>query len=192
MTDVLVLTIPLRFGMGYPTANGAVTGALRAGAKSPSYKALAFDVEEAAKAAVDAGWEPIAYPCRLSITYYRPDRHVVDAANCGSAECNALTRAGVWTDDELARPILLDYQPGDPGAARVVVIVQRLAPPLGLAPRAARPRRNAVPATIPPASDSNAPQAPEWPASTRVPTLNGKPISMQEAIALVHKEGAKR
>lgn len=177
--------------MGYPTANSS-GDAFRGGRKSDAYRALAFDVEEAAKAAVDAGWEPIAYPCRVSITYYRPDRHVVDAGNLGSAELNCLTRAGVWTDDELARPILLDYQPGDPGPARVVVIVQRLAPPLGLAPRAARPRRNAVPVTIPPASDSNAPQAQEWPAGTRVPTLNGRPITMAQAIELVHKEGAKR
>jgi hypothetical protein len=178
--------------MGCPTANSSVSGAARAGSKSPAYKALAFDVEEAAKVAVDAGWEPIAYPCRFILTYYRPDRQVVDAGNLGSAELNCLTRAGVWTDDELARPIILDYQPGDPGPARVVVIVQRLAPPLGLAPRAARARRNAVPVTIPPASASNAPQAPEWPAGTRVPTLNGRPITMAQASELVHKEGAKR
>lgn len=189
--DVLVLTIPLRHGMGYPTANSSVSGAARGGAKSPAYKALAFDVEEAAKAAVDAGWEPIAYPCRFILTYYRPDRQVVDALNLGSCEANALTRAGIWTDDELAREPILSYQPGDPGPARVLVIVQRLAPPLGLAPRAARPRRNAVPATIPPASDSNAPGGPER-AGERLPTLAGRPITMAEAIALVHKEGAKR
>jgi hypothetical protein len=188
--DALVLTIPLRCGMGYPTANGAVTGALRAGAKSPAYKALAFDVEEAAKAAVDAGWEPIAYPCRVSITYYRPDRHVVDAGNIGSCELNCLTRAGVWTDDELARPILLDYQPGDPGPARVVVIVQRLAPPLGLAPRAARPRRNAVPAAIVPAAKADATQGDSRPKE-RLPLLNGEPVSWDKARELVHREGKR-
>jgi hypothetical protein len=192
MNDVLVLTIPLRHGMGYPSANRQGKDAFRGGGKSDAYRALAFDVEEAAKAAVDAGWETIAYPCRVSITYYRPDRQVVDAANIGSAECNALTRAGIWTDDELARPILLDYQPGDPGPARVVVIVQRLAPPLGIAPRVARPRRNAVPAAIMPAAGQNAPGGPEWPKGTRVPTLNGRPITMADAIALVQREGSKR
>lgn len=190
--DVLVLSIPLRFGMGYPTANGAVTGALRAGAKSPAYKALSFDVEEAARAAVAAGWAPIAYPCRVTITYYRPDRHVVDAANLGSAECNALTRAGAWTDDDLARPLLLDYQPGDPGPARVVVIVQRLAPPLGMAPRLARtPRKPALTMNPPELRPGERIVVDEPVSGYRLPTLNGRPITMDAARELVQREGRR-
>lgn len=185
MSDVLVLTVPLRFGMGYPTANDSGS-AFRGGKKSPAYKALAYDVEEAAKAAMGDGWVPIAYPCRAIITYYRPDRIVVDALNLGSCEANALTRAGVWTDDELAREPILSYQPGDPGEPRVVIVVQRLAPPIGAVARVARPRGPKLPE--PPHVVQTRPGAVSGP----VPTLNGKPITMQDALALIGREGDKK
>lgn len=137
---MLVLTVPLRDGARYPSVNHSVRGSASYGAKTDDYNALAADVEEAAGSAVAAGWETIAYPCRAWITRYVPDARVFDALNLGQCEANALTRAGVWTDDQLACPIMLDVQPKCEGPDRVVIVVQRLAPPMGLAPRAPRPK----------------------------------------------------
>lgn len=136
--DVLVLVVPLRYGLGYPTVNMAGANGHRAGKKSPAYKALAYDVEEAARAAVDAGWKMVEYPCLFICTYYSPHNRVVDGINIGGCEANALTRAGVWADDTLARHPLPGYEPNDPGPERVVIIVQRRAPPVGAVPRAPR------------------------------------------------------
>ncbi len=180
--DVLILRVPLRHGMGYPTANSSGDG-FRGGKKSPSYKALAFDVEEAARAAIEAGWPPIEYPCRIIVTYYRPDRHVVDALNLGSCEANALTRAGVWTDDELAREPILSYQPGSPGEPRVVIMVQRLAPPIGAEPRKPRPRRDAPieeQQIVPPLH------------GRRMPLLDGRPIPWSDVPRLLHGDSGSK
>lgn len=168
--DVLVLTIPLRpivrervkgtwteRPARYPSANRPVVGSHAFGRKSPDYRALADDVEDAARVAVEAGWTPIAYPCRVSITRYIPDARVFDPMNLGQAEANALTRAGVWTDDSLARPIQLDVQSNADGPDRVVIVIQRLAPVPGTLPRAARPVQQRRSRGMQPASHLTAP-----------------------------------
>ena len=132
-----MLTIPLRPGMLYPTAvERGLDG--RRGAKSAAYKALSHDVEEAGRAAVAAGWETIAYPCRAWLTRYAPDARVRDPINHGSCEWNALTRAGVWTDDSLATTTL-DVQPRSQPPDRVVIVIQRLSPIPGATARSPRP-----------------------------------------------------
>jgi hypothetical protein len=170
VNDVLVLTIPLRAAVRervagewkerparYPSVNHAGVGAARFGRKTPDYVALAADVEAAGRAAVDAGWTTIDHPCRCWITRYVPDARLRDALNLGQCEANALTRAGVWTDDTLAGPITLDVQPRSDPPDRVVIVVQRLTPAPGSVPRAARPPQEKRKRS--PRSDAGAPRA---------------------------------
>jgi hypothetical protein len=172
--------------MSYPSENHAGANGFRGGPKSPEAKALAYDVEEAAREAIAAGWQRIEFPCRCSITRYKPDARVADAVNVGGVECNSLTRAGVWTDDEIGRPITLDVQPKSDGPDRVVIVVQRVTAPVGAIPRAPRGQapRNAgkAPATVP-----------DWKPGDAIPDgyalLGGKLISRAEAMAKIESGG---
>ncbi|MGD0053265.1 MAG: hypothetical protein ABSD03_15790 [Vulcanimicrobiaceae bacterium] len=130
----------------YPSANHAGADGRRGGRKTVDARALGADVEDTGRRAVEAGWEcvTIVGGCRASVTYYVPDDRVADGWNVGQVEANALTRAGVWTDDSVARDVVLSVQPRAGGTERVVIVVQRVAAPAGARERAPRPQRRAA------------------------------------------------
>lgn len=110
----------------YPSANGQQRGALRFSAKTQEYRRLAEAIERAAKAALADGWNPVTILAEFRITRVAPDRRVRDAMNLGQAEANALTRAGAWSDDCVAAPVLLDTQYDPAGPSRVRIEITRI------------------------------------------------------------------
>jgi hypothetical protein len=165
----------------YPSVNQSVSGSHRAGKKSPGYHDLFNQVVTQGKAAVDAGWQMIVHPCRLTVIRYCPDGRVFDALNLAQTEANALTRAGVWADDTLAQSVHLRFHPHSEGPDRVVIIVERLPAPAGIKPRAPRPRKSKA------ADVATASTKPVTASHDRYALLNGEPIPMEEALRLVNK-----
>ncbi len=130
MSDILsfvVRPIPDR----YPTNNALGRDGFRGGRKSEAYKALATAIDDAAKAEIArVGWTTATYYCATELTIYRSTRTRIDAANLGKCELDAMTRAGVWLDDELAKPYgaETEYDPSAP--SRLLVVVRRRYPSL--------------------------------------------------------------
>ncbi len=136
--DVLVISVPIEGA--YPSAKNQTLGPARYGKKSPAYHDVFEKVVTAGKAALADGWEPLKYKCRVTVDRYVPDARLRDAINLGQVEFDALTRAGVWTDDSLANPVLLSVLTGADGIDRVVVTIHRLPPGPGIVkPREALP-----------------------------------------------------
>lgn len=128
MADVLTLTIPL--GGRYPSRNQEGRDNHRFGRKSDEYRDLTRAVIEAAKAEMArTGWETAECECLTIITRYMPNHLRADSLNIGSAECNALTAAGVWSDDRLAQPCLFHIRYDDEGPHRVSIVVMKLYEP---------------------------------------------------------------
>ena len=96
--------------------------------------------------------------------------------NLGQAEANALTRAGAWSDDCVAAPVLLDTQYDPVGPSRVRVEITRTYERNDVV-RAARPRQakrhRGGPATKPAGGTG------------RVAYLDGKPVALEDALKII-------
>ncbi|TAM91137.1 hypothetical protein EPN42_04560 [bacterium] len=176
--DLLQLAIPLQHA-SYPSVNHTGTGLVRAGTKTAAYQDLFATVEAAAAEAVEQGWIPIDAPCRAWITRYCADARIRDALNLGTCEANALTRGGVWLDDRWGHPITLDTQVDLDGPDRILIVIQRCFAGVDAGP-ARKPRAKSEPGSNAHAHGDGRPGRGE-----RLASLNGKPISTDEALRLL-------
>jgi Holliday junction resolvase RusA-like endonuclease len=140
VSDVLTLTIPL--GARYPSRNHEGKDNQRFGRKSDEYRDLTQAVIEAARAEMmRTGWVQAECECLTIITRYMPNHLRADSLNIGSAECNALTAAGVWSDDRLAQPCTMHIRYDDEGPHRVTIVVMKLYEPANVR-IVAKPKRD--------------------------------------------------
>lgn len=131
VADVLTLTIPL--GSRYPSRNHEGRDNHRFGRKSEEYRELTQAVIDAAQTEMSRiGWEQAECECLTIITRYMPTHLRADSLNIGSAECNALTSAGVWSDDRLAQPCIMHIRHDDAGPHRVSIVVMKLHEPANI------------------------------------------------------------
>jgi len=125
MTDVLSLCIPIPGR--YPSVNSLGRDGLRFGRKSEEYRALFKAVKEAAEAEMArTGWITATCECLSVIVRYIGDRRRTDAANLAKCEWDALTAAGVWSDDRLANPCHFAIRRDPNGEHRVSIVVVKL------------------------------------------------------------------
>lgn len=126
--DVLTLTIAL--GTRYPSKNHEGRDGMRTGRKSEEYRKLFEDIKEAAEREMArTGWNMAECECLTIVVRYMPNHLRADALNLAGCEANALTAAGVWTDDRLAQPVTLHIRYDDEGPHRVTIVVMKLYEP---------------------------------------------------------------
>jgi len=179
VSDVLVVTA---FVPGaYPSVNAVGRDSFRGGRKSPEYVDLFAAVRDAAEAeTARIGWVCAEYPCDVSVTFYHRDKRRRDCSNLAKTELDALTAAGVWVDDTLARAVHLDIEYDPAGESRVVIVVRRkfavhVAQVSPLLAKARRTRGRS------PESELVHAEAPKPPG--RVAYINGKPVPREQALA---------
>ncbi len=128
MADVLALSIELPDGK-YASVNNRNRG-LRDPRKSEIYKAVFDLVKRAAEDAIfRTGWITAECECSATIIRVLNRRARVDASNLSKVEWDALTAAGVWSDDRLANPSQMLVRYDDAGPHRVNIIVTKLYEP---------------------------------------------------------------
>ncbi|GAC1502049.1 MAG: hypothetical protein NVS1B2_27360 [Vulcanimicrobiaceae bacterium] len=167
----------------YPSQNHTGSDGRRGGKKSKEYHALFSAVEDAAMVEVErVGWICAEYLCDASVTLYHPTRIAPDASNLAKCELDALTAAGVWANDRLARPVHFEteYDPQG-GESRIVIVVRRrcapyvaAASPMVIAARRARSARVAVVEPI---------EMPLPGVRARMAYVDGKPVPVAQALA---------
>lgn len=189
VTDVLAFWVPTFPGNGsrYPSVNGMWASGVRYGKKTPEYADLFAIVRETAHATMQAtGWETATDRVEVHIRRYVPDRRRTDAGNLGKCELDAMAPSrpgerdfpGVYEDDRLVRPFPdVVYDPTPEAMDRIAIAVFRLFTE-SLAPKKTRPRAAVAQRSAP---------VPAGP----VPTLNGKPITIGEALSLIGRDGGK-
>jgi hypothetical protein len=182
--DVLVIEVPCP--SQYPSVNNSVVGSHRSGKKTPGYHDLFNAVHAEGKEALEAGWKMIEHPCRFTLMRFTPDKRVFDAINLAQTECNALTAAGVWADDTLAQDVHLFFCPESDGHDRVVMVITRLPAPVGAIPRKPRPRKTKA-VKVPKEGGVVSVLIPANKARGDYALLNGVPIPMADALALIDK-----
>ena len=178
--DVLVMTIPI-IGR-YPSVNNVGADGFRGGRKSKAYVDLYDAVYQLGERAVEQGWRKIEDPARISITRYAVTRAPRDSVNIGTAECNALTECGVWTDDAFGQTFSSSIVVDPLGPDRILIIVQRLTPIAPNPRTAAAPKRARVEAAKLPAA----------PHSGRTALIDGKPVPYEDALALLRGDAPAR
>lgn len=118
-------------GRQYPSKNRELATSDAGGAKSAIYTWLTRATKKAAiEAMTIAEWTMANSPCFFMITLIVPNRQRRDALNLGTAEANALTKVGVWSDDTLALPAIKNIVVDPRTPMRVVMLVQKLYEPL--------------------------------------------------------------
>ncbi len=128
MSLVLAFTVPAP--RKYPSVNHLGRDGFRGGKKSPEYHELFDAVKRAAEAEMlRVGWECADYLVDASLTVYFDSGRQADAGNTGKCELDAMTAAGVWRDDRLARPLRLDTEHDPSGPSRIVIVARRKFPP---------------------------------------------------------------
>lgn len=184
MSDVLVVTAPL--GARYPSQNHTGADGARFGKKSPEYHDLFAAVADAARAEIErTGWACASFYVEASCTLYRrADR--IDPSNVGKCEFDALTAAGAWASDKLARPVHLEVEIDPEGDERVVLVLRRRypqrVPKPSLAERVRLEARSAAPKRTPAAAAPPAADAPPSKGMPRVAWRDGKPIPYEQAM----------
>jgi hypothetical protein len=139
MSDALIVTAPVPGR--YPTVNSLGSDGFRGGKKSIEYHDLFTAVKDNAESEMlRTGWTMATYYCAVSATLYRNTKRKIDAGNLLKCEADALTAAGVWADDYLARPNTLDVEYDPNGESRVVIIIRRRFPDAFDAPKVERLR----------------------------------------------------
>jgi hypothetical protein len=184
--DVLSFWVPTFPGNGskYPSVNGMWASGVRYGKKTPEYADLFRIVRETAHAVMQAtGWETATDRVEVHLKRYVPDRRRTDAGNLGKCEMDSMAPwkpgqpgpesfLGVYEDDRLVRPFPdVVYDPTPDAMDRIAIAVFRL---FTETPAVRNPRPRV------PAAQRSAP-VPAGP----VPTLNGKPITVSEALSLI-------
>ena len=148
MSDIFTVTVEL-LGEAYPSKNHEYKTQSVRGPKSKAYEHLKKAVQSAAEDFIErTGWATVEEECLVVIVLYVPHVAQRDACNIGTAECNALTSAGIWSDDTLANPCLKYVRIDAGGVPRVSVTVVRLFAPLHASlPPPKRPKKNSKPAS---------------------------------------------
>lgn len=198
MADVLSFVVPTFPGGGtrYPSVNGMWATGLRYGAKTPEYVDLFRAVRLAAWDEIRSSeWKTATDRVEVHLRRYVTTRRQTDASNQGKCELDAMAAwkhgedipgfPGLYDNDFRVRPFLdVVYDPSPDATDRICIAVFRLftgAEKAVVKPRLPKPPD--VPHVV-----QTRPSA----ASGSVPTLNGKPITMQEALAYVGREEKKR
>lgn len=128
MTDALAFTIDLPDGK-YASVNRTTRGWTDP-RKSEIYRYVYGAVLEAAQREIArTGWTKAECECFATIMRVMPAHWRADAMNLGKPEWDALTEAGVWTDDRLANPCLPWIRYDDEGPHRVTIVVMKLYEP---------------------------------------------------------------
>lgn len=215
--DVLVITVPIVGAYASTNDVGKIDRR-----KSPAYKDLFRNTREIARAEMArVGWLPATFNCDVSIVRYTPTLQRRDASNLGKAELDALSPstaqqilrdrcepfAGVWTNDELARPFHADVQYDPNGEDRIVVVIRRRFPDPPPKPAAeqrpenarkgpAQPRQRTqrtpptyLTAIRPAAASHETATAHPRPAviGDARPLINGRPVTHEEAMRELRK-----
>ncbi len=180
VSDVLSLSVPLPT-TAYPSVNSLGGDGFRGGKKTVAYHAL-FDAVKAAAEAEMArtGWETADFLVDATLVLVTRSARIRDASNCGKCEMDALTAAGVWLDDALARPWRTDCENDPSGPDRVVIVVRRRYPiivPRG-SPMVANTRRRR-PASIPPGAivPLHDPRG-----TSQIALVNGRAVPLEDAL----------
>lgn len=124
LSDVLVVTVPI--AARYPSVNHTGQDGMRTGRKSPEYRELFAAIKESAEIEMaHFGWSKATDLVHTTIVLYRSTKRRQDAGNVAKCELDALTVAGVWEDDSLAKPVVLDIEYDPSGPDRVVIILRK-------------------------------------------------------------------
>lgn len=205
--DTITIVVPV---VGPYASTNDVASGFGGAKKSSAYLELFRGCRRAAQREVErVGWTPASYRCKVEIVRYTRSRGMKDAGNVGKVELDALSPstpkqserdnappfAGLWTNDQLARPFTADIEYDPEGMERVVIHVRRRFPdPLTLEPQTRpwkhtsgsvaqpsgrRAKRAQEPATA--AKQASAPVA----AGGMVATCNGKPIAREDALKMI-------
>lgn len=204
MADVLSIEVPtfIDGGSVYPSVNMMWAQGVRYGKKTPEYHDLFVAVREAAWEAIKStGWETAEERVEVHLRRYVPDYRQRDSSNLGKVELDAMRRwkngepcvgfPGVYVDDNLVRPfpdVVVDPREG--AVDRIAIAVFRVVLFGAAAPakrKAPRPAPIAAAATEV-SKFRKSETAAEQLGDGRLPTLNGKTIRMEDALALIHKE----
>lgn len=196
MGDVLAFTVPTFHGSGfnYPSVNELI-GPVK-GKKTPEYHDLKIAVREAARAEMErTGWVTATYYVDLFWKRYVTSRRGFDPMNCLKCESDSMEPdpesgfAGVYVNDKLVRPHvdLPQYDSAPDAIDRIAIAVFRLYPTILDAPKGVAKPRAPKAAPIPHIVQTRA-VVPTGPQAL----LNGVPISREQALALIGREGDKR
>jgi hypothetical protein len=199
VSDVLSVTVELS-GNGYPTKNREGKDGFRGGRKSDVYREVAILVEDAARAEMERiGWTMATCECAGIVMRVVPKRWKSDALNIGTAEANALTAAGVWTDDQACSPAIKYVRYDSEGPHRIVIVVVKLHQPVAteikaIAPRIHKPATPKAAKAKPERIKSASSEIPlrVWKPGNPVPDgyalEDGKLISRDRALAMIRGE----
>lgn len=203
MTDALAFTIVLPDGK-YASVNRTTRGWTDP-RKSDIYKAVYDAVLDAAKSEIArTGWAKAECECFATIMRVMPAHWRADAMNLGKPEWDALTEAGVWTDDRLANPCLPWIRYDDEGPHRVTIVVMKLYEPANVRivekPKAVRARRengeNGTKSTKCPDNETRLTPAAQRYTGGDIPPdkalVNGVLVDRADALAQIQNMGGKR
>lgn len=199
MSDVLSITVELS-GNGYPTKNREGKDGFRGGRKSDVYREVSASVEAVARVEIARiGWTTATCECAGIIMRVVPKRWKSDALNIGTAEANALTAAGVWSDDQACNPAIKYVRYDSDGPHRIVIVIVKLHQPVTSEVKAI-----AAPRIHPPATPKAAKAKPErthapcevlaktWRPGDPIPKdcalVNGVPVPHARALAMIRGE----
>jgi hypothetical protein len=177
--DTLVIEIDIG-DAPYASANSQRRGAFRFSPTSEEYRRLTATVEAAGREAVKRGWRTIDVLAEFRVVRIALDNRVRDAMNLGQAEANALTRSGVWMDDCVAAPVVLDLQCDAAGPNRVRLEIVRVHERNGI-------KRTARPPQMKRARGGRRRVSTGDATDGRVAYIDGKPVPMAEALAELRK-----
>lgn len=201
MSDVLAFEVPTfpAGGSKYPSVNGMWAQGVRYGKKTPEYHDLFVAVRQAAWEQINAtGWETATDRVEVHLRRYVPDHRQRDSSNFGKVEFDAMARwkhgepcvgfPGIYVNDMLVRPfpdVVVDPREG--AVDRIAIAVFRVVMFGDVAP--AKRRRGPI-ADTPASVAAKASTAAA--IGERFALLNGKPVRMEEALAMVNREGSGR
>jgi len=189
----------------YASANAVSDHGRFGGRKSEEYLALFRAVREAARAEMIAtAWATWEHDCEVLVVRYHRTLVASDATNLGKVECDALEPStpledrrdgsapfpGIFLNDRQVRPYSSDTEYDPEGPDRVLITVRRRYPN-AIALAAVQPkRRRKADAPTPDASPDLPPGFSPMgihreQADPRLPSLNGKRISFEEAARLM-------
>jgi Holliday junction resolvase RusA-like endonuclease len=192
MADVLVVTVPTfpEGGGQYPSVNSLGANGWRGGKKTSEYLALYRAVKAEAERQIKAtGWVTADYICEVHWKRYTITKRAFDSQNCGKCENDALEEAGVFANDNLVKwcPDVPQYDPSPGAIDRIAMVVIRLYPPLNVLEKRAvgKNSRRVHPEVVEQREDKAPVSAPYILGNPQVAYLDGRPIPMCEALALV-------
>jgi len=206
-SEIFSITVPVPRGT-YPSVNHTAANASRRGKKTPEYHELFMAVRDAAAREIARlAWTPVDAYYDTTVIRIRSDLRKSDMSNLAKCELDALEPSreprftgdlkgyghpfpGAFLNDNLVVPTFrIEYDPD--GVDRVTIVIRRIYPfvptareraavAIGASPAKKPPKRTPEPVRLP--APDRRPHA-----GGRVPMLNGKPISPDDAAALVRK-----